>query len=305
MPSFRPWFDDSPRRSDVVTIPVFWIALVLSLLVHVAAFWFLYFHKPKIMIGDLQDDREVPISVRLAKSEPRPPSPQETPASPIPPAVATPPPAAPRAPAPKARVPQVLSTLPNVPSTERVPMQPLPRVPAPPAPTQPPEPLPGDLSAYIASQRRARGEAPEQLSADPAKDRDARRDRAIAENLASANVPERLGEARNTGGVFQITYKGYDYAEFTFFGYLNNIKRRATQKIEVRRGSNATIDIAIIRAMIAIIRQYEKEDFEWKSDREGRIVRLSARLEDNAQLEDFLMHDFFDPMPRRNTRIGP
>jgi hypothetical protein len=45
--------------------------------------------------------------------------------------------------------------------------------------------------------------------------------------------------------------------------------------------------------MIAIIREYEVEDFTWESLRLGRNVRLSARPRDNADLENFLMLEFF------------
>jgi hypothetical protein len=46
--------------------------------------------------------------------------------------------------------------------------------------------------------------------------------------------------------------------------------------------------------MIAIIREYEVEDFTWESLRLGRSVRLSARQRDNADLEAFLMREFFE-----------
>ena len=52
--------------------------------------------------------------------------------------------------------------------------------------------------------------------------------------------------------------------------------------------------IAVVRRMIAIIRQFEKEDFTWETPRLGRVVVLSARLSDNAALESYLMHEFFD-----------
>ena len=52
--------------------------------------------------------------------------------------------------------------------------------------------------------------------------------------------------------------------------------------------------------MIAIIREYEQENFEWSSQRLGRDVTLSARARDSAGLEDFLMQEFFpDPRPTR------
>jgi hypothetical protein len=46
--------------------------------------------------------------------------------------------------------------------------------------------------------------------------------------------------------------------------------------------------------MIAIIREYETEDFVWESPRLTRNITLSARLRDNAELEEFMMREFFD-----------
>ncbi|MEO6748923.1 MAG: hypothetical protein ABI294_04955, partial [Casimicrobiaceae bacterium] len=132
--------------------------------------------------------------------------------------------------------------------------------------------------------------------ANPADDAEARRDRAIAANLASSSSPTYYGEPKNSGGVFQVTYIGYDDAEFTFFGWDQDIRRRASQKIDVRLGNNANIRLAIVRKMITIIREYEKEDFTWRSDRLGRTITLSARTKDQPALEDFLMRDFFDTL---------
>ncbi len=295
MPTYRPWFDDPPRRSDVITIPLFWLALILSLLVHVGAIWYFLARKPPMLLPGMEpNDVAVPMSVTLATAPAnRPPPPQL--ASPPPASLPRPARSAPQRP----RTPPVLAAIPGVQSPERVPMTTPPAVPRP-APA-PPEEMPGDLSTYIEQQRVARGEARSQPSANPADDAEARRDRAIAANLASSNAPTYYGEPKNSGGVFQVTYIGYDDAEFTFFGWNKDIRRRASQKIDVRRGDNPNIRLAIVRKMIAIIRQYEQEDFTWRSEHLGHVVTLSARPEDTAALEDFLMRDFFDtltPPPR-------
>ena len=86
---------------------------------------------------------------------------------------------------------------------------------------------------------------------------------------------------------------GRDDAEFFFFGWNRAIRRNARQMIEVRRGDNPTMEIAVVRKMIAIIREHVKDDFTWESRRLGRDVSLSARLSDNAGLEDFMMQEFF------------
>jgi hypothetical protein len=155
------------------------------------------------------------------------------------------------------------------------------------------------LSAYIAARRRARG-APESSAGSPEEDDIARRDRIVAENLASVNS-RNFGDApKHSGGVFRILRIGFDDAEFAFYGWNKDIKRRANMRIEVRRsGDDADIRHAIVRKMIAIIREYEVEDFTWESLRLGRNITLSARLRDNAELEQFLMREFFDGVQPR------
>ena len=85
----------------------------------------------------------------------------------------------------------------------------------------------------------------------------------------------------------------YDYAEFYFFGWNKDISRNAKQLIEVRKGDNADIRIAIVRKMIGIVREYETGDFLWESHRLGRQLTLSARARDNTELESFMMQEFF------------
>ena len=60
----------------------------------------------------------------------------------------------------------------------------------------------------------------------------------------------------------------------------------------MRKGENPSIDLAIVRRMIGIIRETQKGDFVWRTGA-GRSVTLSARPEDNAALEDFLMDEMF------------
>jgi hypothetical protein len=123
-------------------------------------------------------------------------------------------------------------------------------------------------------------------------------------SLAAANLPSAAhGVAAQVpirgGGMFQMKRMTYDDAAFEFFGWNTEMGRRTPQLIEVRKGNNANMQIAVVRRMIAIIRQYSHEDFTWDSGRRGRIVTLSARPTDNASLEEYLLHDMFD-----DTRDG-
>ena len=159
-------------------------------------------------------------------------------------------------------------------------------------PATPSQPQVGDLASYIEARRRAR--EPEQAPAPqaPAESEQQRQNRQAAANLGFDRTPS-FGADKPGGGIFQIWRIGREDAEFGFYGLNRNIGRNAMQMIEVRRGTNPTIEHAIVRRMIAVIRERTSGDFEWDSKRLHRSVTLSARAEDNAGLEDFLMREFF------------
>lgn len=119
-----------------------------------------------------------------------------------------------------------------------------------------------------------------------------RRDRIVASNLGQDARALSI-DPKQGGGVFQIQRLGYDRAEFLFYGWNKDIRRNSSQVIEVRRGGNPDIRIAVARRMIAIIREHEQGDFQWESYRLRRVVTLSARVSDNAGLEEFLLREFF------------
>jgi hypothetical protein len=155
------------------------------------------------------------------------------------------------------------------------------------------------MSALIEARRRAREAppTPAQLAAietQPTESEAERRARNRAANMGTAQ-PQTFGyDPRKGGGVFQIERLGIDSADFMFFGWNRDIKRNTLQHIEVRRGNNPDIRVAVVRKMISIIREYEPGDFQWESFKLGRWVTLSARASDNAGLEDFMMREFFD-----------
>ncbi len=298
---------DPPKRHDVVTIPILWIAVLLSILVHVAALWVVLTRARPLAMNASERGRASTLAVQLApraapavSAAPAPPPPRiALRAAPRP--VIRPPrekPSAPRPAIPKAPPPPLA-----VPDRS-APRSVAPEAPAAPAPApnvMPPPPA-VDLAAYIAAQRRARGEAPTpsvgQEGNEPQETERERRNRIAAANLGLDRTPTFGRDPRNAGGMFQITELNYDNAEFYFFGFDKDINRNAKQRIEVRKGDNSDIRIAVVRKMISIIRENVSGDFTWVSQRLGRQVRLSARPEDNAELEDFIMHDIF-PDPRQ------
>jgi hypothetical protein len=303
------WRNERRSRHDVITIPVLWLAFVLSLLVHIAALWHLL-PNLKLLASDALapgDEVSAPLTAELQGPstlvpESRPPA---VVAEPVPPQPAQPPRTPPvrrpptRAPAPAPARPPPL-TSPSSPVAIAPPVE-RPPTPAPPvvAPEPPARtPPPADLSAFIANRRRERGESDPSTSqgatANAPESDIARRDRIVAQNLASVNTRDFGKGTRNSGGIFQITKLGSYDAEFTFFGWNKDINRRASQRIEVLQGSNPDIQIAVVREMIKIIRRYENEDFTWESRRLGRNVTLSARAQDTHELETFMMREFFE-----------
>ncbi len=184
--------------------------------------------------------------------------------------------------------PPPVVTLPN-PEAPAI-LSPPPAAPAVAAPPQPNPPLEGDLAAYIQARRRERGEQ----EAAPIDDEKARFNRTIAANLPAPARGVAAQDTKRGGGIFQIKRMTYDDAAFEFYGWNKDMGRKTPQLIEVRKGDNSDMRIAVVRKMIAIVREFEKEDFTWESPRLGHNVLLSARLSDNSALETFLMREFFE-----------
>lgn len=96
-----------------------------------------------------------------------------------------------------------------------------------------------------------------------------------------------------TNGIFEITSLGGRNATFAFRGWTNDFSISKRQFYEVEAQPGQDVRLVMIRRMIALIREHYQGDFNWESHRLGRSVVQSARLEDSAGLEDFLMMEFF------------
>lgn len=141
---------------------------------------------------------------------------------------------------------------------------------------------------------RERRRAQEQSSQEAAVNQPARG--MTPQEVAEANVRRSMQQANGregTGGVFQITSKSLRVATFTFRGWKPDRQNSFKKTIEVDAGLGGDIDIAIIRRMIMLIREEYQGDFSWESHRLGRVVTLSARPQDTAELENFMMKEFF------------
>lgn len=153
----------------------------------------------------------------------------------------------------------------------------------------PPADAPTDMASYIA-QQRAKRDATEQdaarqntaaAAAEIGLTEEQKRDERIKNNLKSG-----------TNGIFSIQHLEAKTASFSFKGWTDytNVKLKF---YEVEASNAEDVRLVMIRRMIAIIREHYDGDFPWESHRLGRTITKSARLEDSAELEDFLMQEFF------------
>ena len=153
---------------------------------------------------------------------------------------------------------------------------------------EPPEEV--DMAAYIAKRRQERG-AP---SEEPAQESEAARGtRNALANIAAANGRSKGDDRNDTGGVFSVTDKSFSSAQLKFRGWNPNFKRRWLQQVNVELGGEKDIETAIVKKMIELIRKEKPGDFDWDSHRLQRVVKMSARVQDTAELEAFLFKEMF------------
>ncbi len=288
------WRSPPAKRHDDVRISAIRVAFVVSLLVHAAALW-TYLPKLRLLSPSdaTQGEAGSQLAVDLTPAQ-RPPG--SLPSSPPPPE----PQVALQSPARNASPPKAAARPPPPPPVMSMPRQSsdLPAAPPEPAPVPPQTTGATDLAEYIEARRRARGESPSAAqesasNAPSAEGENERQKRIIAANIGMNGRPAFGKEPKNGGGVFQIKTLEFSYAEFYFYGWNKDISRNSKQVIEVRKGGNSDIQIAVVRRMIAIIREHESENFLWESHRLGRQLTLSARARDNTELEAFMMQEFF------------
>jgi len=169
---------------------------------------------------------------------------------------------------------------------------------APSVPTAPadPEPVldmvpPTDMLSYVNAARARRRAA--EMSAERENAQAASREHGPSpDEVRMANIMRNL-KPQSTNGVFQLVSVGVRSAKYSFRGWTKDAGNARRELIEVDVGPNGNVERAIVRSMIALIRKYYQGDFNWDSQRLGRVIVLSARMEDNAGLEEFLIREFF------------
>ena len=219
-----------------------------------------------------------PLVVRLSPAaKPSPPAAAQVPPAQSPSQTLTPP-------RPRTPLPPTMMTVPSItPQTTLL----LPEPPVAPAPPRQPEAAPTDFMSMVNAnrERRAAAEAAGGRGREPS-----------ADDIAMANINRNAQTLRprdGTSGVFQILSKGQRAAQFSFRGWTNDASNSRREVIDVDAGLNGNVDLAIVRRMIALIRTHYQGNFNWDSHRLGRVVPLSARVEDSAGLEEFMMREFF------------
>ena len=254
--------------------PSFWWPIPLAVMLWLALLWGVGFilQPPPIEPQPVAIDARL---VELADARPEQKPAQRAAAKPRPRVAAQPKPRTPQRVPPQA--PQPDPAPPVSPQAIAEPAQPLNL-------ERPLEPAPTDMMSYI-NAKRARREA-EQMDAGSSARQPG------ADEIRMANIRRNLQPA-GTNGIFQILDIQARTARFSFRSWTTNASNPRRETISVSSGSDGDIELAIIRRMIGLIRDYFKGDFNWESQRLGQVVVLSAREEDTAELEDFLKREFF------------
>ncbi len=149
---------------------------------------------------------------------------------------------------------------------------------------------PADMMAMV-NQKRAQREEQESDAARQNAAAAAAERGPSAEEKRDANIKRNFQSGTN--GVFEITRLESRSASFTFLGWTSSLSNARREFFEVEASAGQDVRLLMIRRMIGLIRQHYQGDFDWESHRLGRTIVKSARVEDNAELEDFLMQEFF------------
>ena len=153
---------------------------------------------------------------------------------------------------------------------------------------EPPKPTPADqpvdmMALVNANRQRRQSEEQSATAKERGTPNEDQRDAVIKRNLAQ----------EGTNGIFQVRDVGLHTAQLSFKGWKNNYNNARLEIFDVQAKPGETIELAIVRKMIVIIRKDYSGDFEWESQRLGRSITKSARIEDTAELEQFLMREMF------------
>ena len=257
------------------------VAFVVSLLIHALI---LFFVMPKFK--QAPEVEPPPFEVVLAQPEQA-----ETPPAPLPEILPLEP--IPEPPAEPVKKPKVITkpaTKTPKPSDFSVPDVLAAPKPAPDSLPTKPDDKPVDMMAYV-NKKRAEREAEEANAARINAEAVAKERGPSKEEMRDAKIKSNF--QNGTNGIFEITSLGNRNATFTFLGWVGDFSASHRQYFEVEASQGEDVRRVMIRRMISLIREHYQGDFNWESHRMARTIVLSARPEDSAGLEDFLMLEFF------------
>jgi hypothetical protein len=247
----------------------FWAVLLLSLLFHGTII--VVVHKPPLENGEAASKLAGPLNVRILPK----PEPEKSAEAP-----------------PPVQPPQRLMTAPRRTTRPALPEQPpIPPPPAPPVVTPPVPPPPQMTFEEMVAARRAQRDPTVSEHAEAR----AESERRMAGNRTDAILNRNLGTLKEDGtsGVFAVTNVGSRYGTFLFRGWKRENRAGWRETVEVDAGNGGDVELAIVRRMIELIRGHYQGDFTWESHRLGRVVKLSARPQDQQGLEEFMLKEFF------------
>jgi hypothetical protein len=257
-----------------------YLGIGVSLLCHVLLFVFMprrleTGNPPSAMASKAQGPMVVRLTPKAAALPALPDSPQE-------------PAALPRRRPPAA--PTMMAVPKAVPQNPVVPLEPpAPRVQVPPDVPEAPSML--AMVEAARARRRAAEDALQQYNSQMRA-----QENPSGGDVATANLNRNLQSLSGKGGtsgIFQILQKGHRSGQFAFRGWTTGGRGDWKEVIEVDAGPQGDIELAMVRKMIELIRQHYQGNFNWESYRLGRVIVLSARTEDSAGLEAFLIREFF------------
>lgn len=294
-------------------------ALIFSLILHLILFF--GFIMPTMDQGQESsaDGGEQQLVVSLSQPEKK-----TEPASAPPPAAAAPPPPSTQAkPSKKPRQqpkdqPRVITgkdkPLPQQPVEQKPQPTPTPPRPAPPRPQEPDPSQYADMSSYMNAMREYRSATDNNYAAMMENQRAQRESGSKSmseEEKRSETIKKNLSSGAS--GVFRIMSMSNYTSTFEFRGWVNDFSTAKREVFQIEAKAGEDIQRATVRKMIELIRRHYSGDFNWESRQLGRVVVLSARNEDSAGLEDFLIKEFFsgddmryvDQQQRRRPPPGP
>lgn len=268
------------------------IAFAVSIIIHALIF----FAIPKIEFDEPANVSARAIEVSLAPIQVPTKVEEPPPELPPPPPVIAPPVKKPVA---KPVQPNIIASKPQdtkkplfeVPETPKQPAELDKRVPKDaPVKEPPPEQQYTDMASYVKAQQAKRVDA-EAAAAQVNAEAVARERGPTEAQMRDERIKRNL--KHGTNGIFEITSLGARNATFSFRGWTDDYSAAKRQFFEVEASGGQDVRLLMVRRMILLIREHYDGNFNWESYRLNRSVVLSAKPEDSAGLEDFLMKEFF------------